>query len=185
MKGKQPKSKQLKGKQPKQAKAGQRGGRPQATRLDQKSDPYRKQGKHVEKKLAEPTVCSSCKAIYQEGRWHWARVANPTGKATLCPACERIRDHAPAGEVRISGPFAHEHRDEILARARHVEERERAEHALQRIMAVKDEGDEIVVTTTDEHLAHAIGTALHDAFKGELHAPWAQKGELMRVRWQR
>lgn len=185
MKGKQPKTKQLKGKQPKQAKAGQRGGRPQATRLDQKSDPYRKTTKRVEKKRAEPTVCSSCKAIYQEGRWVWSRVANPTGKPALCPACERIRDEFPAGEVRISGPFALEHRDEILARARHVEEREKAEHVLQRIMGVKDEGESVVITTTDEHLAHAIGKALHDAFKGELDAPWAQKGELMRVRWHR
>lgn len=175
----------MKSKQPKEEKAGQRGGRPQATRLDKKRDSYRHRYKHVETKLSEPTVCSGCKAIYREGRWLWADVANPTGEPALCPACERIRDKRPAGEVRIAGPFAREHRDEILARARHVEEREKAEHALQRIIEVQDDGDEIVVTTTDGHVAHAIGTALHDAFKGQLDAPWVEKGELLRVRWER
>jgi hypothetical protein len=103
----------------------------------------------------------------------------------LCPACERIRDRRPAGEVRIAGEFAVAHRDEILARARHLEEREKREHPLQRIMAVTDEGAELVVTTTDPHLAHGIGNALHDAFKGELDAPWEEKGEFASVRWRR
>jgi hypothetical protein len=175
----------MKNKPPKKEKAGQRGGRRQPTRLEKKTDPYRHRNKHVETKLAEPTVCSGCKAIYHEGRWLWGDVADPTGHPTLCPACERIRDKQPAGEVRISGEFALAHRDEILARARHVEQREKAEHPLQRIIEVRDDRDEIVVTTTDVHVAHAIGAALHAAFKGELQAPWAEKGELLRVRWSR
>jgi hypothetical protein len=176
----------MKSKQPKKEKAGQRGGRPQATRLEQgKRDPYRHRNKRVDTKLAEPTVCTGCKAIYEEGRWLWADVADPTGQPTLCPACERIRDKQPAGEVRISGAFALAHRDEVLARARHVEQREKTEHPLQRIIEVRDDADEIVLTTTDVHVAHAIGVALHAAFKGELQAPWTEKGELLRVRWSR
>lgn len=175
----------MKSKQPKKEKAGQRGGRPQASRLDKNRDSYRHGDKRDHTKLAEPTTCSSCKAVYQDGRWRWADVENPTGKRTLCPACEQIRDKRPGGEVRISGPFAREHRDEILARARHVEEREKADHPLQRIIEVRDDGEDLIVTTTDGHVAHAIGTALHDAFKGELHAPWVEEGELLIVRWQR
>ena len=172
-------------KQPKEKRAGKSGGRPQATRDEHQGDTYRKTRKHVEVKLSEPTVCSRCKAVYKEGRWTWAGVPNPTGSSTLCPACERIRDGYPAGEVHITGDFARAHRDEILARVRHVEEREKAEHPLQRLMDIKQEPDTVVITTTDVHLAHAIGTALHDAFKGELHAPWQQKGDLMRVKWSR
>ncbi|MFI5315312.1 MAG: BCAM0308 family protein [Myxococcota bacterium] len=172
-------------KQPKEKKAGKRGGRPQATRDEHQGDTYRKKNKHVEVKLSEPTTCSRCKAVYREGRWTWSSVPNPSGSPTLCPACERIRDGYPAGEVHISGEFARAHRDEILARVRHVEEREKAEHPLQRLMEIREQGDALVVTTTDVHLAHALGTALHDAFKGELHAPWAEKGDLMRVRWSR
>jgi len=175
----------MKSRQPKKEKAGKRGGKMQPSRSDTHADPYRAKRKHVESKLAEPIVCSDCGAVYREGRWVWPRVASASGTPTLCPACHRIRDGAPLGEVRISGAFAAEHRDEILARVRHVEQREKKEHPLQRLMAVRDEDSELVVTTTDPHLAHAIGTALHDAFKGELRSPWSEAGELMRVRWQR
>ncbi|HXZ86866.1 MAG TPA: BCAM0308 family protein [Myxococcota bacterium] len=175
----------MKSKQPKKEKAGRSGGKMQPSRSDAHADPYRSKRKHVETKLAEPTVCSSCGAVYHEGRWTWPRVKPATGAPTLCPACHRIRDNEPLGEVRIAGAFAAEHRDEILARVRHVEEREKKEHPLLRLMGVRDEGGEIVVTTTDPHLAHAIGTALKAAFKGELHSPWSEAGELMRVRWER
>jgi hypothetical protein len=175
----------MKSKQPKKEKAGTRGGRPQATRNEPQGDTYRHEGKAGGAKRPEPTVCASCKAIYRDGHWVWPEVPDPTGMPTLCPACERIRDKMPAGEVRISGEFARANRDEILARVRHVEEREKAQRPLQRLMEVRDEGDLVVVTTTDVHLAHAIGTALHDAFKGDLNAPWAEKGDLVRVSWSR
>ena len=171
----------MKSKQPKREKAAHSGGAPQSTRLEQgHAAPAGSQAK-----LAEPVVCSTCKAIYRDGRWVWPQVPNPTGRHTLCPACERIRDHRAGGEIRISGEFARKHRDEVLARARHVEEREKSEHVLQRIIEVREDGDDTVVTTTDSHLAHAIGTALRDAFKGELVAPWVEQGELMRVHWTR
>jgi hypothetical protein len=176
----------MKSKQPKKEKAGTHGGRPQPARSEAQGDTYRSKRKGVEAKLADATVCSGCGAVYGDGRWHWGEVGNPVGEHRwLCPACERIRDHYPAGEVRISGEFARAHRDEILARIRHVEEREKAEHPLQRLMDVLDEGESLVATTTDVHLANAIGRALHDAFKGELHAPWQEKGDLLRVRWVR
>jgi len=175
----------MKSKQPKKEKAGQRGGKMQPARSDSHGDPYRAKRKHVEAKLAEPTICSECGALYKEGRWTWPDVKPATGRPTLCPACLRIRDDAPLGEVRIGGAFAAAHRAEITARVRHVEDREKLDHPLQRVMAMREDGTELVVTTTDPHLAHAIGTALHAAFKGELHAPWSEAGELMRVRWTR
>jgi len=55
----------------------------------------------------------------------------------------------------------------------------------ERLMAIRDEGDAIVVTTTDVHLAHAIGAALFKSYRGTLHAPWAQEGDLLRVSWER
>jgi hypothetical protein len=169
------------GKGPKGKKAGERAQRPQPSR----HKPERGKTDRPGAKAPEPEVCSSCKAIYREGRWVWPDVAHPTGRATLCPACQRIRDELPGGEIRISGEFAREHKDEILARIHHVEAREKAEHPLQRLMAIREAAGETLVTTTDSHLAHAIGTALHDAFKGELSAPWAEKNETLRVRWSR
>ncbi len=176
----------VKGKQPKKERAAKSGGRPQATRLEQQGDVYRRKRKHVEVKAPEDIVCPECHAIRRAGRWCWATVPDPAGRAReLCPACQRIRDGYPAGEVRISGAFARAHRAEILARVRHVEEREQAEHPLNRLIGIRDEADAIVVTTADVHLAHAIGAALHDAFKGELQSPWVEEGVLLRVTWKR
>jgi hypothetical protein len=175
-------------KQPKDDRARKSGGRPQAARTNKAGggDTFRHKSKHVETKLSDATLCPDCKAVYADGRWHWANVPDPSGAAReVCPACKRIREHLPAGEVRISGDFAREHRAEILGRIRHLEEKEKAEHPLNRLMEVRELPDALVVTTTDIHLAHAIGKALHDSFKGKLDAPWVEEGDLMRVRWER
>ena len=171
----------MKSKQPKRERAAARGGRPQATRNEPQGDAYQ-----LDHKRTAATVCPDCGAIYADGRWQWAEVPDPVGDArAVCPACQRIRDGYPAGEVRISGDFAREHREEIVARIHHVEKREKAERPLQRLMAAEPDGDALVVTTTDVHLANAIGRALHDAFKGELETPWAEKGDLLRISWKR
>jgi hypothetical protein len=133
-----------KGKGPKSRKASERAERPQPSR----HKPERGKTDRPAGKMSEPQVCSSCKAIYHEGRWVWPKVANPSGQPTLCPACQRIRDELPGGEVRISGEFARAHKDEILARVRHVEEREKAEHPLQRLMAIR-ESEALVALTRD------------------------------------
>jgi hypothetical protein len=175
----------LKSRQPKKELAGKRGGRPQASRVERQGDTYRHKRKKVERKLSDAAVCPGCRAIHRNGRWRWSRAAKPTGAPTLCPACQRIRDAYPAGEVRIRGPFALSHRREIVGRIKSLEAQEKAEHPLNRLMEIRDAGSEIVVTTTDVHLAHAIGTALFDAYRGTLHAPWVEKGELLRLSWER
>lgn len=176
----------MKSKQPKKKLAGKRGGRLQPSRLEVQGDSYRKKVKKVGKKLADVTVCPDCRAIFRGGRWKWARVAKPTGsRSEVCPACQRIRDKYPAGEVTLRGDFLHAHRDEILAVIRNLEAKEKAGRPLNRLMEIRDEGDTVVVTTTDVHLAHAIGVALFNAYRGALHAPWAEEGDLLRVSWER
>ena len=176
----------MKSKQPKKEKAGKRGGRPQPARNEVQGDTYRPKKSKVEVKASAATACSQCKAVFRDGRWRWPEVAPATGRSRLlCPACQRIRDDYPAGEVHVAGAFARTHRAEVLARIHHVEQRERAERPLNRLMEIREAGDELVVTTTDIHLAHALGKALQDAFKGELIAPWSESGDLLRVRWTR
>jgi NMD protein affecting ribosome stability and mRNA decay len=176
----------LKSKQPKKELAGRRGGRPQPARREAQGDTYRKKTKKVEKKLPDVTVCTGCKAVFRGGRWRWAREAKPTGtRRELCPACQRIRDKYPAGEVTLRGEFARAHREEILGVVRNLEAKEKAAHPQNRLMEIRAEGDTVMVTTTDVHLAHSIGVALFHAYRGTLHAPWAQKGDLLRVSWER
>jgi NMD protein affecting ribosome stability and mRNA decay len=145
----------------------------------EEKDPYASRGK-----LPDPTACPKCGALYRKGRWIWG-AAPADAHRTECPACRRIADGYPAGIVRISGAFAMGHADEISGLARHVEEREKKEHALKRIMALTREADAIVVTTTDEHLARGIGEAVKHAYQGELDYRFSEAENVLRVEWKR
>jgi NMD protein affecting ribosome stability and mRNA decay len=136
-------------------------------------------------KLQDPSVCSRCEATYHEGRWTWGSAPADAHRVT-CPACERIEKEYPAGLVTIRGEFARSHRDEIVRLVGHVEQHEKAEHPLKRILKIEDRGEELLVSTTDPHLARGIGDALYHAYKGELdyHYP-DDEGDLLSVSWTR
>ncbi len=136
------------------------------------------------KKLPEPTRCPECAAIYHDGRWQW--LPAPAGAhEEICPACHRIRDRFPAGYVTLKGEFFRTHRDDIMHLARNREQHEKAEHPLERIMAVEDVDDGVLITTTDTHLARDIGEAVHAAYKGELEYHYNKEENLLRVLWTR
>lgn len=143
------------------------------------SDPYRARGKYT-----EPTSCPECGAIFHRGRWQWGAI--PDGAAQhLCPACQRVRDRVPAGQLALSGPFFAEHRDEVMHLVRNTEAKARAEHPLERLMDVKDEHGGTVITLTDVHLTHGLGEALHHAYAGELDSRYTEGDDLLRVSWSR
>ena len=136
------------------------------------------------RKLPEPTICAECKAVFHEGRWSWA--PRPQGAhETLCPACERVRDHYPAGYVALSGRFLQDHREELLGLVHNIESREKAEHPLKRIIATEDQDGAVLITTTDIHLARTIGDALHHAYEGKLNYQYAEESNILHVSWER
>ena len=142
-------------------------------------DSYKSRGK-----LHEPTVCPECKAVFSKGRWQWL----PRPKSAheeMCPACHRIRDRFPAGYVKLEGDFFKEHRMELVGLVRHVEQKEKAEHPLQRVMDIVNEDGGVLVTTTDSHLAHGIGEAVHHAYGGRLDSHYNREENLLRVNWKR
>jgi len=137
-------------------------------------------------KLADVTACPECGATYREGRWTWQPA--PVGSSEQqCPACKRIADRYPAGVLHVEGAFAALHRADLIGLVRNVEERERAEHPLNRVMSIEENGNGFVVETTDGKLAQALGRALHKAYAGQLEHPptTADKENLVRVRWAR
>jgi NMD protein affecting ribosome stability and mRNA decay len=142
-------------------------------------DPYRPQ-----RKVRGATRCSECAAVFHRGRWSW-RATPSHAAAGLCPACRRIRERLPAGFVRLSGPFLQAHREELLHRVRRCEESERREHPVQRIMSIQATDGDVLVTTTDAHLARRIGDALRDAYKGELSYRYSKGEPMLRVSWSR
>ena len=117
-------------------------------------DPYKT--KH---KLRDSTVCPVCKAVYLEGRWQWADSWPLDAREETCQACNRIRDHYPAGIVTLTGPFVQTHREEILHLVRNNEEEEKSEHPLHRLMAIEEQPGAIIIKTTDIHLPRRIGEA--------------------------
>lgn len=152
-------------------------GRAQLSAID---DPYKQP-----QKRSEPAYCEKCGAVCHEGRWQWGEA--PEGaQRTVCPACHRINDRYPAGEVTITGSFADLHKDELINLARHQEEAERAEHPLNRIMAIETkEAGEMVILTTDLHLPKRIGEAVRSAYGGVLHSTFDKNGYFVRLTWRR
>ncbi|HXM82399.1 MAG TPA: BCAM0308 family protein [Burkholderiales bacterium] len=136
------------------------------------------------RKLRQPTRCPDCGAVYRDGRWQWGP-QSAAAHETRCPACQRTHDRFPAGYVSLDGEFLDEHREEILHRVHNCEKAEKAEHPLERIMAIEQDGDATLVTTTGTHLARRIGEALHDAYKGELEFHYNKADNLLRVSWRR
>ncbi|MCU0764815.1 MAG: BCAM0308 family protein [Burkholderiaceae bacterium] len=142
-------------------------------------DTYRSKGK-----LAEPTRCPDCGVVYSGGRWNWSTAPEAAGEER-CPACQRVRDRYPAGYVVLKGDFLAGHREEVLQLARHREAKEKAEHPLERIMAVEDVEGGVQITTTDTHLARDIGEAVYSAYRGELEYHYNKEQNLLRVHWAR
>jgi NMD protein affecting ribosome stability and mRNA decay len=165
-------------------------GRPSGSRPERRDklirerehDPYKSDAK-----LPEPTACSGCGAVYKGGRWTW-ETADPDAHTVVCPACRRERDAYPGGHVTLRGEFVRRHEEEILALVRNIEEREKAQRPLKRIMRIEDtddDADSMRIATTDASLARDIGDALHSAYQGELSYDYVEEGSVLRVEWER
>jgi NMD protein affecting ribosome stability and mRNA decay len=148
-------------------------------RQERVHDSYKLKGK-----LAEPSLCADCGAVYRAGRWQWGEKP-AAAQEVVCAACQRIRDRYPAGFVDVGGAFFAGHREELVNLLRHHEEREKAAHPQARIMAVEDTADGVLITTTDIHLARDLGEALHHAYQGELAYHYNDAENLLRVHWRR
>ncbi|BDB29346.1 hypothetical protein CTP10_R67600 (plasmid) [Cupriavidus sp. P-10] len=91
--------------------------------------------------VAAPVVasCPVCHAVFMRGHWQWRAV--PPGAATwsALPACQRIADKIPAGRLALGGAFEAAHRAELLALVRHREAQLRAQHPMERVIAIDRE----------------------------------------------
>jgi hypothetical protein len=149
---------------------------------DQVIDTYK-----LRRKLAEPSRCPSCGAVFREGRWQWEKEGlSGLAHEELCTACHRTNDGYPAGILTVKGPTVVRHKSELIALARHNEQAEKAEHCQNRIMAIEEPADdELAIKTTDIHLPRRIGKAIYRAFHGELRIHYDERHYFVRVEWQR
>jgi NMD protein affecting ribosome stability and mRNA decay len=134
------------------------------------------------KKKSEPSVCSQCGAVFAGGRWSWTEA--PAGAAkVVCAACRRIADDYPAGHVELKGLSFDQQRQEILNLIKNEERQEKGEHPLERIMAVRPSGDDILITTSGVHMARRIGEAVVRAYQGHLSFTYGDNEKSIRVEW--
>lgn len=147
---------------------------------EHRHDPYKARGK-----LPEPTACPTCGAVFMHGRWQWSKRKLEGAHATTCPACQRIADRFPAGEITLKGAFVAAHSDELAGLIRNVERAEQAEHPLQRIIGMIERDGAMVITTTDVHLPRRIAHAIEAAYKGETETHYDEAGYFVRIGWRR
>jgi NMD protein affecting ribosome stability and mRNA decay len=138
----------------------------------------------LDRKLADPTTCTHCNATFHRGRWTWEEAPKGSAKVT-CPACRRIADEYPGAWLTLGGEFFEDHRGEVISLAIAKEAHEKAEHPLQRIIAMQEGALETLITTTDPHLARVIAEAILSAFKGKLELDYAKDENSLRASWHR
>jgi hypothetical protein len=136
-------------------------------------------------------VCQGCHAVSTGKMWRLDESAYAkhlragTAKQAYCPACEKIRDGYPRGQVTLEGEFLAEHWEDILRLIANEEKRARGINPLHRIMSLSEEGGKLELTTTDEKLAQRIGRELRKACGGAVSYTWSHNDKFLRVRWRR
>lgn len=159
---------------------------PQRTRdqhliQEQEHDPYRARGK-----LADGTSCKMCGAVFIKGRWVWNDgKVDASQRLKLCPACQRIQDRVPAGELNLGGEFLAANREQIINLINNVEQREKAEHPLKRILRMYDRDRQLTVEFTEAHLVRAVAEAIQKAHSGHLEYCYNADDMYLKAVWRR
>jgi hypothetical protein len=137
-------------------------------------------------KYPDDTLCPECGAVFVKGKWTWAKPLRKDDMSSIvCPACQQIKADYAGGVLTLSGSFVKAHREDILNRVRNVENAEKKDHPLQRIMRIVDNGEEIEIRATSEHLVARMGKALKSDFSGELELSYVEDESFARAHWRR
>jgi NMD protein affecting ribosome stability and mRNA decay len=150
---------------------------------------------HIEKDMYLPRLdpkgviqCSGCGAFHH--RRHWtltppASLSSESGRDhILCPACRKIQDSYPAGELTLRG-IETENREEIARILRNEESRAREKNPLERIMRMDAANGGWRIETTTEKLAQRLGRSIKKARGGKLIYKWGYNSKFIRVVWEK
>ncbi len=132
------------------------------------------------------TKCPKCGLIFQDGVW---KRGIPEKRMQLhlqlCPACTQVRDRLVGGEIQFGGTFITDHRRDLLNRIRNLERQALVERPLERIIAIREGKEKILVSATTEHLIARIGKAVLRDFGGKLELRYAPEDKYATARWHR
>lgn len=113
--------------------------------------------------------CPDCLAAYYKKSWHHSLLDLKSLKESapvnfvLCPACKMIKNHQFEGRIRITG-VPDNLMTELLNLIRGFGERARAADPMDRVIEIKKNNDELVVTTTENQLANKLAKKIKDSF---------------------
>jgi hypothetical protein len=135
--------------------------------------------------------CRDCAAVYYRRRWtlapprkiHDRIISDNDVVSAVCPACNKIRDQFPNGELRMLG-VAKREVGELFRLLRNEERRAREKNPLERIMRVITENNNLTVETTTEKLAQRLGRCLRKARGGKVLYNWSHNNKFARVLWE-
>jgi hypothetical protein len=139
-------------------------------------------------------MCPGCGALYAHKRWNRSGAARVrAGKAgrpiqvRICGACRRRTSGAPHGFVHVDGDFVRTHRSDIIHLLTNEAARAAEDNPLAQIIDWFDIGhrDDVLITTTTEHLAMRLGRALEKAFDGRVRYGFSHVNKLAHVWWHR
>lgn len=135
----------------------------------------------------ETRQCAGCGAFYYRRRWS-LRPPNRTKRlirssVIFCPACKKIKEKYPSGELHIVGVDPKDRR-EVFRILRNEEKRAREKNPLERIMQLEASNGDWKVQTTTEKLAQRLGGSLRKARGGKLVYKWSHNNKFVRVFWK-
>ena len=142
----------------------------------------------------EPIVCAGCGAVYVHKHWSHSKAARLRSREAdqpvsirICGACRRRRSGMPHGFVHVDGGFVPLHRDDIVRLLKNEAARAAEDNPLAQIIDWHESGhtDDVLVTTTTEHLAIRLGRALEKAFDGRVLYGFSHENKLAHVWWHR
>jgi hypothetical protein len=135
----------------------------------------------------EVIQCTGCGAFYHRRHWMLAAPAAfyppVPPRPIYCPACRKIKERYPSGELSLKGMESAERR-EILSILRNEEEQARNKNPLERIMSLAEKNGEWKVETTTEKLAQRLGRSVRKARGGQLVYKWSHNNKFLRVIWE-
>jgi hypothetical protein len=139
-------------------------------------------------RLAEPSVCERCGAVFAGRVWRRDRPVTGALRARArwvrCPACVQAANEAGLGRVVIRGAYALAHEPVIRRRLANVASRAARTQPERRISAIDRHDDRLEVITTSQKLAHRIVNELKKLFRGRASYAWSDDGTLFAT-WER
>lgn len=152
-------------------------------RCDKRTQPRTDDSYRAPSRVLSGTGCRECGAVYENGRWIWSASANVT-RQLLCPACRRILEHAPAGELWLqSCDYLNTCLDQVVSLLSLEAQNEEGMHALKRIMDIDVQPEGVRVTTTGQLVLRRLGEAMLRSHHGRLSIENRDGERLLRASW--